>query len=643
MPAVDASTSSVPVTRSSSASTNRSTRREASTSRAASPDRSRRGPRARRPPPGPTSPSRSTPEDEVVEGHVDDAPGGRGRHQQGDDHRQDAGQAPVEHVDDGVDEHGDHPGGHRPRQRLVRRRRTAAGRRIASTTATTASTAELAGDADHPAGRLGCDGGHGRTVPALRAVEGGPGRSPHRAAARSPAVTYRTADGRTRPTKPAASPGDRSRATAPAPAPAGPAADTGTGARGPGHPLIVDIDTWSFVAAGRGRAGGGRGCSRSPRRRRRPHRHRRRRARGRGAVAGGQRGPAAVATRSRGMRGRARRRRADAGVRRHRHCWSRRPPSASCRTSATSCRRPCATSTRGRSSGPASRTPTPPGGSRSGSTTPRPTSTTPRWPTWASGCSAACSARCRAGHGAGGDGRRRDRGAAVPRPRAARAGGAQADRLGSIVYAHVRQLLRRARCSSPCWPASSSCAPACCWASRWRRWPGLWTTLTNLIPQIGGFLGGGFFVLLALTQGPVQAVIALAVFMAYQNLENNVISPAIVGQAVNLSPPTTMLAALVGAAAAGVPGALGGHAAARGGQGHLPRPPGRDARARDRAGPPAPDPRPAPPPAPAPATPSGDEAGAGREPPADGRPPPRDRGRQTGRSPVAVRVVPWSL
>ncbi len=85
---------------------------------------------------------------------------------------------------------------------------------------------------------------------------------------------------------------------------------------------------------------------------------------------------------------------------------------------------------------------------------------------------------------------------------------------------------------------------------------GLWATLTNLIPQIGGFLGGGFFVLLALTQGPVEGVIALAVFLGYQNLENNVISPAIVGTAVNLSPPTTMLAALVGAAAAGVPGAL---------------------------------------------------------------------------------------
>ena len=85
---------------------------------------------------------------------------------------------------------------------------------------------------------------------------------------------------------------------------------------------------------------------------------------------------------------------------------------------------------------------------------------------------------------------------------------------------------------------------------------GLWTSITNLIPQIGGFLGGGFFVLLALTQGPVVAVIALAFVLAYQNLENHVISPAIVGRAVNLSPPATMLAALVGGAAAGVPGAL---------------------------------------------------------------------------------------
>ena len=85
---------------------------------------------------------------------------------------------------------------------------------------------------------------------------------------------------------------------------------------------------------------------------------------------------------------------------------------------------------------------------------------------------------------------------------------------------------------------------------------GLWSTLTNFIPQIGGFLGGSFFVLLALTESPLTAVIAASIFLAYQQFENNVIGPAIVGSAVNLTPPTTMLAALVGGAAAGVPGAL---------------------------------------------------------------------------------------
>lgn len=85
---------------------------------------------------------------------------------------------------------------------------------------------------------------------------------------------------------------------------------------------------------------------------------------------------------------------------------------------------------------------------------------------------------------------------------------------------------------------------------------GLWSALTNLIPQIGGFLGGSFLVLLALTQGPTAALIAAAVFLVYQNVENNIVQPAVVGRAVDLSPPTTMLAALIGGAVAGVPGAL---------------------------------------------------------------------------------------
>lgn len=85
---------------------------------------------------------------------------------------------------------------------------------------------------------------------------------------------------------------------------------------------------------------------------------------------------------------------------------------------------------------------------------------------------------------------------------------------------------------------------------------GIWAAITNLIPQIGGFLGGSFFVVLAFSQGALTGVIALVVFLAYQQLENHVIQPTVIGRAVHLTPPTTMLAALIGGAAAGVPGAL---------------------------------------------------------------------------------------
>ena len=84
----------------------------------------------------------------------------------------------------------------------------------------------------------------------------------------------------------------------------------------------------------------------------------------------------------------------------------------------------------------------------------------------------------------------------------------------------------------------------------------LWMLVVNLIPQIGGALGGGFFVILALTQGLSTGLICGLLYLIYMNIENHVIQPTVVGQAVDLSPPATMLAALVGGAAAGIPGAL---------------------------------------------------------------------------------------
>ena len=84
----------------------------------------------------------------------------------------------------------------------------------------------------------------------------------------------------------------------------------------------------------------------------------------------------------------------------------------------------------------------------------------------------------------------------------------------------------------------------------------LWVSMWNLVPQIGGAMGGIPFVLLALTQGATVGLVCAVFFVIYLQLENNVLGPLLVGQAVKLSPPATMTAALVGVSAGGVVGAL---------------------------------------------------------------------------------------
>jgi predicted PurR-regulated permease PerM len=84
----------------------------------------------------------------------------------------------------------------------------------------------------------------------------------------------------------------------------------------------------------------------------------------------------------------------------------------------------------------------------------------------------------------------------------------------------------------------------------------VWVAITNPIPQVGGFLGGAVFVLLGLTQGAFVGLTCLAIFLVYQQLENHVLQPVIIGRAVRLSPPATMVAALVGVSAGGLVGGL---------------------------------------------------------------------------------------
>lgn len=84
----------------------------------------------------------------------------------------------------------------------------------------------------------------------------------------------------------------------------------------------------------------------------------------------------------------------------------------------------------------------------------------------------------------------------------------------------------------------------------------VWVAICNPIPQIGGFLGAVPFVALGLTRSAIVGVICLIVFLIYQQTENHVLQPLIIGRAVRLTPPATMVAALVGVAAGGVIGGL---------------------------------------------------------------------------------------
>jgi putative heme transporter len=85
---------------------------------------------------------------------------------------------------------------------------------------------------------------------------------------------------------------------------------------------------------------------------------------------------------------------------------------------------------------------------------------------------------------------------------------------------------------------------------------GAWVAVFNMVPQIGGAVSAIPFVLLGFTQGAAVGIACVVIFVVYQQIENNVISPLIVGKIVDLSPPATMTAALVGVSAAGVVGAL---------------------------------------------------------------------------------------
>ncbi len=77
-----------------------------------------------------------------------------------------------------------------------------------------------------------------------------------------------------------------------------------------------------------------------------------------------------------------------------------------------------------------------------------------------------------------------------------------------------------------------------------------------LIPLIGALVGAAIVVFLTFLVDPNLALVLAVYFIAYQQIENVTIQPWIQGQQTNLSTLQVVIAALVGAQAAGIVGAL---------------------------------------------------------------------------------------
>jgi predicted PurR-regulated permease PerM len=85
---------------------------------------------------------------------------------------------------------------------------------------------------------------------------------------------------------------------------------------------------------------------------------------------------------------------------------------------------------------------------------------------------------------------------------------------------------------------------------------GVWMGLADLIPSVGGLIGGIPVLVMAGLVGWPQLIGAAVLLLGYQQFENYWLNPRVMKKAVDLSPPAVILSLLVGASIAGVLGAL---------------------------------------------------------------------------------------
>jgi predicted PurR-regulated permease PerM len=79
----------------------------------------------------------------------------------------------------------------------------------------------------------------------------------------------------------------------------------------------------------------------------------------------------------------------------------------------------------------------------------------------------------------------------------------------------------------------------------------------SFIPVVGALVTGAVAVLLALVaNGPVNALVMLAIVLLVQQLESHILQPLVMGKAVALHPVAVILSVAAGSYLAGIPGAL---------------------------------------------------------------------------------------
>lgn len=85
---------------------------------------------------------------------------------------------------------------------------------------------------------------------------------------------------------------------------------------------------------------------------------------------------------------------------------------------------------------------------------------------------------------------------------------------------------------------------------------GAWVSLTAIIPYLGAFLGAIPAVLLGFYQSPTTGVLVIVLYIAIQQVESNLLTPRIQGQAVRVHPIIVLLSVIAASEIDGLRGAI---------------------------------------------------------------------------------------